>query len=68
MSGHPPSISSPCIGVCRVSPEHGFCEGCLRTLHEIARWSTLSEHERGQIMRQLNERHQRLDSEICNWR
>ncbi|EQD27130.1 protein containing DUF1289, partial [mine drainage metagenome] len=60
MSWHPPLIPSPCIGVCRVNPECGFCEGCLRTLHEIASWPTLSEHEREQIMRQLSARHERL--------
>lgn len=43
-----PRPSSPCIGICRV--ERGYCVGCLRTLSEIAAWSSLSEAERLRIM------------------
>lgn len=33
---------SPCTGVCRIAPVTGWCEGCRRTLEEIAAWPTLS--------------------------
>ncbi len=33
---------SPCINVCRMDAATGWCEGCLRTLQEIAMWSGLS--------------------------
>jgi hypothetical protein len=37
------NVPSPCISVCRMEPLSGLCEGCLRTLDEVARWSTMSE-------------------------
>jgi len=35
----PPGIASPCINVCRMDPRTGWCEGCRRTIEEIAHWS-----------------------------
>lgn len=32
---------SPCISVCRMDAASGFCEGCMRTLDEIATWATM---------------------------
>jgi hypothetical protein len=51
-----PSISSPCSRVCIVDPTTGICEGCGRTLAEIARWGTMNEAERRAIMAGLDER------------
>ena len=31
-------VPSPCISVCKMSPATGWCEGCARTLGEIAAW------------------------------
>lgn len=31
-------VSSPCIDICRLSPETGWCMGCLRTVEEIRAW------------------------------
>lgn len=39
------TVASPCIGVCTVS-QNGICEGCFRTLDEIARWSSATDTER----------------------
>jgi predicted Fe-S protein YdhL (DUF1289 family) len=36
-------VPSPCIAVCRIDPESRLCEGCSRTLDEIAGWGTMSE-------------------------
>jgi predicted Fe-S protein YdhL (DUF1289 family) len=35
------SLASPCTGVCRLDPATGFCEGCRRTIDEIASWSSM---------------------------
>ena len=32
-------VPSPCISVCRISADAGWCEGCFRTLGEISGWS-----------------------------
>lgn len=34
-------VPSPCNSVCRVNARSGLCEGCLRTLDEIAGWGQL---------------------------
>jgi hypothetical protein len=48
-------VSSPCIGVCRLT-EDGFCEGCLRSVEEIAAWSRLDEATRRSLMAELERR------------
>jgi predicted Fe-S protein YdhL (DUF1289 family) len=29
---------SPCVGICAINPQTQLCDGCLRTLDEIAAW------------------------------
>lgn len=48
----PPPILSPCIGICRLD-ERGYCEGCLRTGDEIARWRSMSDAERARFMDEI---------------
>jgi predicted Fe-S protein YdhL (DUF1289 family) len=36
-------VPSPCISVCRMDAASGLCQGCLRTLDEIAAWSRLDD-------------------------
>ena len=47
---------SPCINVCRMNDATGLCEGCLRTLDEIARWSTLGEAGKRAVWASIGER------------
>jgi predicted Fe-S protein YdhL (DUF1289 family) len=42
-------ILSPCIGICRLDRD-GYCEGCLRSGDEIARWVAMGEIERRRLM------------------
>ncbi len=49
-------VPSPCVNVCRMSEAHGLCEGCLRTLDEIATWSLLDDAEKRAVWRQLPQR------------
>ena len=37
----PATVASPCVNVCRMHAGSGWCEGCLRTIDEIAAWSRL---------------------------
>ncbi len=48
--------ASPCIDVCRMDAATGWCEGCLRTLDEIAAWSVLSDEEKRTVKAGLAER------------
>ena len=52
----PIEIETPCIKVCVVDPETGFCVGCGRTRDEIAGWLGYLPNERHSIMRDLPER------------
>ena len=42
-------VASPCNSVCRIDERSGWCEGCMRTLDEIARWATLDDADRRRI-------------------
>ena len=46
-------VPSPCISVCRMDAATGICEGCYRTLDEIARWGSASEEEKLAIWDEL---------------
>lgn len=48
----PVRVASPCVNVCRIDA-HGLCEGCARTLDEIAGWTSMSEAKRDRLMREL---------------
>jgi predicted Fe-S protein YdhL (DUF1289 family) len=39
-------VPSPCVNVCRMNDATGLCEGCFRTLDEIACWSGLAREEK----------------------
>lgn len=41
-----PYPTTPCVAVCAIDQESGFCMGCYRTMTEIARWGGMTEAER----------------------
>ena len=49
-------VASPCIDICVMSAKTGLCEGCLRTLDEIAGWSQASDDERRAVWRRIGVR------------
>lgn len=53
------TLASPCVSVCRMDPLRQLCEGCLRTLDEIAAWGTLSEAGRLQVWSAIEQRRAR---------
>ena len=56
----PAPIQSPCILVCTIEPDTGWCRGCGRTTREIGAWSVYSPEQRSEIMRVLPERMEQL--------
>ena len=36
-------VPSPCVNICRMDDATGWCEGCQRTLAEIAAWGGLDD-------------------------
>ncbi|KJK04456.1 Fe-S protein [Burkholderiaceae bacterium 26] len=53
-------VSSPCISVCKMDEAHGLCIGCMRTIDEIAAWSTMNDTARLAVWKTLPER-------ACAW-
>lgn len=31
-------VTSPCVSRCKIHPDSGLCQGCLRTIDEIVAW------------------------------
>ncbi len=52
MSGPP----SPCISVCQIDPQTGWCIGCQRTIDEIRDWIISTPDERHRILDALKAR------------
>ncbi len=47
------AVPSPCVSVCRIDPATGWCEGCLRTIDEIAHWGLLDNGEKLAVWAEL---------------
>lgn len=47
---------TPCIGICKIDPVTRLCLGCLRSIDEIASWSSITDQQRLEIMQQLETR------------
>ncbi len=53
-------VDSPCVKICVVHRDAGLCTGCLRTMDEIANWSSMSPEERKSLMETLPARRSEL--------
>ncbi len=49
-------VQSPCVKVCVLHPETGYCLGCLRTVEEISLWTKMAPETRSAIMAALPNR------------
>jgi hypothetical protein len=50
------AVQSPCIGICRINVRSGQCEGCWRTVEEIAAWPKMADGQRQQLVLVLEQR------------
>ena len=50
------SVPSPCVGVCQIHRDTGYCLGCWRTMKEIAGWARLDDPERRLVLEALRSR------------
>jgi len=48
--------ASPCINVCVMNADSGLCDGCWRTLDEIAAWSGASDEQKRRIWQHIRQR------------
>ena len=49
-------VPSPCISVCKLDSATEFCEGCFRTLDEIAAWGRLDDESRRAVWQLIAQR------------
>ncbi len=47
------AIETPCILVCSIDMETGYCFGCGRTRDEIGEWTSMTASGRREIMAEL---------------
>lgn len=51
------TVPSPCISVCKMDAATGWCEGCLRTIDEIAGWSLFDADAKRSVWHAIETRH-----------
>ncbi len=51
-------VESPCIGVCSMNDDTGFCHGCYRTIDEIRAWWDMSVEQQKTLLQTLEQRQQ----------
>lgn len=56
------SVPSPCIDVCRMDAQSSLCEGCLRTLDEIAGWAAAPDEQKRLILAAIAQRRAQLEA------
>ncbi|NKJ47298.1 DUF1289 domain-containing protein [Burkholderia sp. SG-MS1] len=57
------AIQSPCVDVCRIDGNSGFCVGCLRTRAEIREWKSMPDERRQEVLDELARRAGKLPAE-----
>ena len=43
-------IKSPCVNVCKIDYESGYCIGCNRTIEEITNWGSFNDSQKKKIL------------------
>lgn len=61
------NVPSPCRSVCRMDAQNALCEGCFRTLEEIATWSSASPTERQAVWTHIRQRLGQAYPELRRW-
>jgi len=47
------NIHSPCMNICTINSETGYCFGCYRTVKEISDWMQFTKEKRVEVMAEL---------------
>ncbi|TWI62926.1 hypothetical protein IP91_03765 [Pseudoduganella lurida] len=53
-------VPSPCVSLCKMNRDTGFCEGCLRTIDEIVAWSKADDDFKRAVWARLPAREQSI--------
>lgn len=49
-------VPSPCLSVCRMAADTALCQGCFRTIAEIAAWSRMTDDEKRVVWARIEQR------------
>lgn len=58
------TTGTPCIRICKISPEHGLCEGCWRSIDEVEQWDELTDEQKERVMIAIDIRKELLCEEV----
>jgi predicted Fe-S protein YdhL (DUF1289 family) len=47
------SVPSPCRSVCIMDTQSGWCQGCLRSLTEIAAWGSMTDAQKRMVWQSI---------------
>jgi uncharacterized protein len=50
------NLPTPCINVCIMNRQTGLCDGCLRTIDEIAQWASATEEAKRKVWIEIKRR------------
>jgi len=56
-----PTVPSPCVSLCKMNQDTGFCDGCLRTIEEIVAWSRADDAYKRAVWEELRRREQLIN-------
>lgn len=56
LATHVGPLPSPCINICYMDPVSGLCDGCARTIAEIAEWAAADEARKRVIWAEIQRR------------
>jgi predicted Fe-S protein YdhL (DUF1289 family) len=51
-----PEVESPCVEICLLDFDKGYCKGCKRTLNEIERWTYMDSKQKRALVEALKTR------------
>lgn len=54
-------VPSPCVNLCKMDPQTGFCLGCMRTIDEIIAWSKGDDAYKRTVWAELRRRETLID-------
>lgn len=61
-------VASPCISVCNINDATGLCEGCFRTLDEIAVWSQMDNAAKREVWSRITLRAEQSKSQAAEFK
>lgn len=56
--------ASPCIGVCQINPDTGWCAGCYRSSAEVQGWWDYSNEEKRGVLAELPQRQEKVFAQM----